>query len=369
MAESTLITDALTPEQRALLFPTLTDEQIMRVAVHGRTRQLRQGEILIRPGDESVPVFVVKNGQLDVVRVSGCGDEKLVVVHKKGSFTGEANMLLGRPALMRVQVAEAGEAIELSREQMLSLVQNDTDIGDVIMRGYIYRRLQLVTQGLGDVVLLGSAYCASTLRVKEFLSRNGHPFQYVDLDKEKDVEATLNRLHVSSGDVPVLICRGTTTLRNPSNEDIARCLGFNANVDSSHLRDVVIVGAGPAGLAAAVYGASEGLDVLVVEATAPGGQAGTSSRIENYLGFPTGVSGAELTSRAFSQAQKFGAQVMIAESAVSLSCQITPYRVRINDDVLVPTRTVILATGAEYRRPPLANLSRFTGAGVYFNAT
>jgi thioredoxin reductase (NADPH) len=363
------IIDTLTPEQRALMFPMLTDEQLARVAAHGRARELRQGEILIRPGDQSVPVFIVKRGRLDVVRVPACGDEALVVAHRAGSFTGEANMLLGRPALMRVQVAESGEAIELSREQMLSMIQNDTDIGDIIMRGYIYRRLQLVSQGLGDVVLLGSTYCSSTLRVKEFLTRNGHPYQYVDLDKEKDVEATLDRLQVSSKDVPVLICRGTAILRNPSNEAIARCLGFNANIDSSHLRDVVIVGAGPAGLAAAVYGASEGLDVLVVEANAPGGQAGTSSRVENYLGFPTGVSGAELTSRAFTQAQKFGAQVMIAENAVSLSCQSAPYRVRINDDVLVPTRTVILATGAEYRRPPLANLSRFTGAGVYFNAT
>jgi thioredoxin reductase (NADPH) len=362
------MTDAVTSEQRTLMFPRLTDEQIARVAAHGRPRELRQGDVLIHPGDEAVPVFVVKTGRLDVVRVSADGDESVVVIHEPGSFTGEANILLGRPALMRVQVAAPGEAIELSREQMLSMVQNDTDIGDIIMRGYIYRRLQLVSQGLGDVVLLGSSYCASTLRVKEFLSRNGHPFQNVDLDKEKDVEATLDHLHVSSKDVPVLICRGTI-LRNPANEEIARCLGFNANVDRSHLRDVVIVGAGPAGLAAAVYGASEGLDVLVIEATAPGGQAGTSSRIENYLGFPTGVSGAELTSRAFSQAQKFGAQVMVAESAVSLSCETAPYRVRINGDVSVPSRTVILATGAEYRRPPLDNLSRFTGAGVYFNAT
>ncbi|HVZ22102.1 MAG TPA: FAD-dependent oxidoreductase [Vicinamibacterales bacterium] len=369
MAESRPITDTITPQQRALMFPTLTPEQIARVAAHGRRRVLRAGDVLIRPGDQSAPVFVVERGRLDVVRVSGSGEEQLVVAHEAGSFTGEANMLLGRPALMRVQVAEPGGAIELSREQMLSVVQNDTDIGDLVMRGYIYRRLQLVSQGLGDVVLLGSAYCASTLRVKEFLSRNGHPYQYVDLDKEKDMEATLDRLHVSSKDVPVLMCRGTTILRNPSNEAIAACLGFNASVDSSHLRDVVIVGAGPAGLAAAVYGASEGLDVLVVEATAPGGQAGTSSRIENYLGFPTGVSGAELTSRAFTQAQKFGAQVLIAESAVALNCQTAPYHVRINGDVLVPTRTVILATGAEYRRPALANLSRFTGAGVYFNAT
>jgi thioredoxin reductase (NADPH) len=369
MADSALITDTATPEQRALMFPTLTPEQIERVASHGRVRALRAGDVLIQPGDRSAPVLVVKSGRLNVLRIAGDSDERLIVVHRRGSFTGEANMLEGRPALMRVQVADAGEAIELTREQLLSLVQNDTEIGDIITRGYIYRRLALVAQGLSDVVLLGSMHCASTLRVKEFLSRNGHPYQYVDLDTEKDVEAILDRLHVSSRDVPILICRGTTTLKNPTNEEIARCLGFNISIDSAQLRDVVIVGGGPAGLAAAVYGASEGLDVLVVEANAPGGQAGASSRIENYLGFPTGISGAELTTRAFTQAQKFGAQVMIAEGAVSLRCDSTPYRVQINGDVLVPTRTIILAMGAQYRRPPLANLTRFTGTGVYFNAT
>jgi len=369
MSESTLVSETVAPEQRALMFPTLTEPQIARAARHGRVRTLRQGDVLIQPGDQSVPVFLVKSGRLDVIRISGCGEETLVVFHKAGSFTGEANMLLGRPALMRVLVAEAGEAVELTRDEMLSMVQNDTDIGDIIMRGYIYRRLQLVSQGLGDVVLLGSMHCAATLRVKEFLTRNGHPYQYVDLDTEKGVEGILDRLQVSSRDVPVLICRGTTTLRNPSNEEIAKCLGFNANIDSTHVRDLVVVGGGPAGLAAAVYGASEGLDVLVIEGNAPGGQAGSSSRIENYLGFPLGITGQELTGRALTQAQKFGAQIMIAEGAIALQCDRSPYRVRINGNILVPTRTVVLAMGAEYRRPPLENLSRFTGAGVYFNAT
>lgn len=369
MAEPTLVAETVPTEQRARMFPTLTPAQIARIASHGRTRTLRQGEVLVRPGDDSVPIFVVRSGRLEVVRVSPCGEETLVVVHHAGSFTGEANTLLGRPALMRVQVADAGEAVELTREQLLSLVQNDTEIGDTIMGGYIQRRLQLVTQGLGDVVLLGSVHCASTLRVKEFLTRNGHPYQYRDLDKEKDLEGILERLHVSSRDVPVLILRGSTILRNPSNEEIARRLGFNVNIDSTHLRDLVVVGAGPAGLAAAVYGASEGLDVLVLEATAPGGQAGASSRIENYLGFPRGITGQELTGRALTQAQKFGAEIMIAEGAVSLRCQQAPYEVKINGDALVPTRAVILAMGAEYRRPPLENLARFTGAGVYFNAT
>jgi thioredoxin reductase (NADPH) len=212
-------------------------------------------------------------------------------------------------------------------------------------------------------------HCAGTLRVKEFLTRNGHPHHYIDLDRDADAQDLLDKFHVSAADVPVLICRGDTVLRNPSNQSIAECLGFNDAIDQTHVRDLVIVGAGPAGLAAAVYGASEGLDLLVFESNAPGGQAGASSRIENYLGFPTGISGLELTARAYAQAQKFGAQVMIAKGASGLACDGHPYAVQSDQGPRVSARTVIIATGAEYRKPPLDNLSEFEGAGVYYAAT
>ena len=352
-----------------MMFPALTAEQIARVAAHGTPRTFVDGDVLVDPGAQHVPFFVIKRGRVDIRRVSGDGVEQLVVSHGPGAFTGEANMLLGRPSLMQMRAATSGDAIELTREQMLALVQNDTELGDVLMRGFIYRRLELIAQGLGDVLVLGSTHCAATLRIKEFLTRNGHPFTYVDLDQERDVEALLDRFHVSSSDVPVVICRGEHVLRNPSNEDIAACLGFNAAIDRDHVRDVVVVGAGPAGLAAAVYGASEGLDVLVVESTAPGGQAGASSRIENYLGFPTGISGQELAARALTQAQKFGAQIMVAKGAVSLHCAALPYHVQLDDGPKVPARTVILAMGAQYRHPPIPNLTRFQGAGVYYSAT
>ena len=187
--------------------------------------------------------------------------------------------------------------------------------------------------------------------MKEFLTRNGHPYAYIDLDRDADAQELLDRFHVTAADVPVLICRGDAVLRNPSNQQIADCLGFNDAIDQAHVRDLVIVGGGPAGLAAAVYGASEGLDVLVLESNAPGGQAGASSRIENYLGFPTGISGLELAGRAYAQAQKFGAQVMIAKGATGLACDRQPYAVQIEDGSRVPARAVIIATGAEYRRP------------------
>ena len=350
------------------LFPKLTPAQIARFAPHGSVRQLRRGDVLIEAGDRTVPFFVVTAGQLEVVRPSG-GTETPVVVHVPGGFTGEANMLSGRRSLVRTRVTEPGEAIELTRDRLLALVQTDAEIGEILMRAFILRRVELIAHEWGDAVLIGSSHSPGSLRIKEFLTRNGHPYAYIDLDRDADVQELLDRFHVAVTDIPVLICRGDAVLRNPTNQEIAKCLGFNDAIDETHLRDVVIVGAGPSGLAAAVYGASEGLDVLVLESTSPGGQAGSSSKIENYLGFPTGISGQELAGRAYLQAQKFGAQILIAKGATQLSCDRKPYAVQVEDGPRMAARTVIVATGAEYRKPSLDNLSQFEGAGVYYGAT
>ena len=215
----------------------------------------------------------------------------------------------------------------------------------------------------------GRRHSPGTLRIKEFLTRNGHPYAYLDLDRDPDVQGLLDRFQVATSDVPVLICRGTVVLRNPSNQQIADCLGFNDAIDPAQLRDVVIIGAGPSGLAAAVYGASEGLNVLVLESNSPGGQAGLSSKIENYLGFPTGISGQDLAGRAYMQAQKFGAQIMIAKGATQLACDRRPYAIHIDNGPTIQTRAVIIATGAEYRRLSIDNPAQFEGAGVYYGAT
>jgi thioredoxin reductase (NADPH) len=350
------------------MFPTLTAVQIERIAAHGRVRPIRPGEVLIEAGDHIVPFFVVTKGQVEVVRPSGT-TETLVAVHGPGQFTGEVNMLSGRPALLRTRVRESGEVIELDRERLLALVQTDSQLGEIIMRAFIVRRVELIAHGLGDVVLLGSNYCSATLRVKEFLTRNGHPYSYIDLDRDDGVQDLLDRFHVGGADVPVVICRGEVVLRSPTNQQIADCLGFNEAIDQTQIRDVVIVGAGPAGLAAAVYAASEGLDVLVLETNSPGGQAGSSSKIENYLGFPTGISGQALAGRAYTQAQKFGAQVMITKGAKQLACDSKPYAIEIDDGLQVPARTVIIATGAAYRKPSIENLRQFENAGVYYGAT
>jgi thioredoxin reductase (NADPH) len=238
----------------------------------------------------------------------------------------------------------------------------------MLMRAFILRRVELIDAGVGDIVLIGSIYSASTLRIKEFLMRNGQPYSYLDLERDSDVQNLLDNFQISASEIPVLICRGQLVLRNPSNQEIANYIGFNESVDQTHVRDLIIIGGGPSGLAAAVYGASEGLDVMVLETSSAGGQAGTSSRIENYLGFPTGISGQELATRAYLQAQKFGADILFAK-ATRLICDRKPYVVELENGTRISTRTVVIATGAQYRKLPLENLSRFEGAGVYYAAT
>ncbi len=349
------------------MFPTLTSAQIARIEAHGVVRPIRQGEILVEVGEQPAPFYVIKSGQVEVVRLSPTGDT-VITVHTAGQFTGEINMIAGRRAFFRSWVRESGEVLKLDRAQLSALVQTDAELSDILMRAFILRRIEIINTGMGDVVLIGSTHSASTLRAKEFLTRNSHPYAYMDLDRDPDVQQLLEHFHVGVEEVPVLI-RADAVLRNPTNAEIASSLGFNEAIDSSHVRDVVVIGAGPSGLAAAVYAASEGLDVLVLEANVPGGQAGSSSKIENYLGFPTGISGNELTGRAYTQAQKFGAQIVVARGATQVTCNRKPYVVRMADGADVPTRTLIVATGAEYRRPSWKGLSDFEGTGVYYGAT
>jgi thioredoxin reductase (NADPH) len=364
--------DAMTPLPLTIsrveqIFPTLTPAQIRRIAAQGHMRAIQPGEVLFEQGDPDVSFFVIVSGELEVVRPAG-STETLVAVFRPGQFTGEVNMLSGRRALFRTRASKPGELIELDRQHLLALVQTDAELGEILMRAFILRRVELVAAGVGDVVLLGSTHSAGTLRIKEFLMRNGHPYSFIDVERDPDVENLLDGFHIAPSEIPVVICRGQMVLRHPTNQQVADCLGFNETIDQTQVRDLVIIGAGPSGLAAAVYGASEGLDVLVLETSSPGGQAGSSSRIENYLGFPTGISGQELAGRAYTQAQKFGTQMLIAKAA-RLACDRKPYVVEVENGARIPARAVVIATGAQYRRPTLENLSRFEGAGVYYGAT
>jgi thioredoxin reductase (NADPH) len=357
----------LTKSHVEKIFPKLTMTQIGRITAHGRTRSVKPGEVLIEQGDISVPFFVVITGEVEIVRPFGAY-ETLVTVHGHGEFTGEVNMLSGRRSLVRARATKVGEVIELNHQQMLGLVQTDAELSEILMRAFILRRVELISASVGDVVLIGSTHSADTLRIKEFLMRNGHPYSNIDLEHDPDVQNLLDNFRVSASEIPVLICRGQLVLRNPGNQEIADCLGFNESIDQTQVRDLVVIGAGPSGLAAAVYGASEGLDVMVLETSSPGGQAGSSSRIENYLGFPTGVSGQELASRAYLQAQKFGAHMLIAKGT-RLIRDRKPYVIELENGSRTSTRTIVIATGAQYRKLPVENLSRFEGAGVYYGAT
>ena len=350
------------------IFPTLTPAQLERITSHGRAREVRTGEVLFEAGEEIFPFLVVTAGRIEMVRPSPTGDT-IIAVHGPGQFSGEINMLSGRRALARARATEPSTVVELDRDRLMSLVQADSELSEILMRAFILRRVELIAQGIGDVVLIGSDHSGATIQIKEFLTRNGHPYAYIDLDRDADVQTLLDRFGVDAEDVPVVICRGEKVLKNPNNQEIADCLGFNIAIDPVHVRDLIIVGAGPAGLAAAVYAASEGLDVLVLESNSPGGQAASSSRIENYLGFPMGISGQDLAGRAYTQAEKFGAQVMIAKRAKHLACGRKPYAIEIDKGSAIPARAVIIATGAEYRRLSVENLAQFEGTGVYYGAT
>ena len=352
----------------ARMFPTLSAAQVARVAAYGSVRHVERGEVLVEPGDPGSHFFLVTSGEVEIVRPSEA-TETPIVVAQAGMFSGEANMLSGRRAFVRIRARVDSEVIDVDHAHLMALIQTDNELSEILLRAFVLRRVELIARGFGDVVLVGSSLCADTLRVKDFLTRNGHPYASVDLDKDDGAQELLNRFHVSAEDVPVVICRGETVLRNPSNQAIADCLGLNETIDRTQLRDLVIVGAGPSGLAAAVYGASEGLDVLVLESHAPGGQAGSSSLIENYLGFPTGISGQELAARAYTQAQKFGAQFLVANAGKRLACDRKPYAIEMGNGSRVQARAIIIATGAEYRRLALANLSHFEGIGVYYGAT
>lgn len=349
-------------------FPVLTEEQISRIRPASKLREVQVGEILFEPGDSDVPFFVVLSGAMEVVQPDMRG-EREIVQHRAGAFTGEITMISGRRCLVRGRVTAPGEFLEMSNVDFRGLVRRDAELSEIFMRAFILRRVSLINQGFGNVILLGSRHSAQTLRLREFLTRNGHPHTYVDLDTDTTYQDLLDHFHVRREEVPVVICNNRTVLRSPSIQELARCLGLNAHVTVSDISDVVIVGAGPSGLAAAVYAASEGLSALVIEAESPGGQAGSSSKIENYLGFPMGISGQELAGRAAAQAQKFGAKVLVANSVTKLNCDRRPYELNVDCGQTIRAKTVIIASGAQYNKPKIDNLKRFEGQGIYYGAT
>jgi thioredoxin reductase (NADPH) len=345
-------------------FPVLTAAQVARIAGFARERSVPDRHVLWSAGDRNRPLYVVLAGAIAVLS----DRDQVVTVHHPGGFSGDVDLLSGRPVVVTGCARGATRVLELPPDRLRALVQTDAELSEILLRAFILRRLVLMAEGKGSVALIGSRHSALTLTLQEFLTRNSVPFAYLDVETDPGVQATLDGFALTVDDVPVLVCRGTRVLRKPTVAEAAACLELD-EVHDDHVHDVAVIGAGPAGLAAAVYAASEGLDVLVLESSAPGGQAGSSSRIENYLGFPTGISGQRLAGRAFVQAEKFGAEFAVARTALRLDCGPRLRRIHVGDGVVVEARAVIVATGVQYRKPELPNLTEFEGVGVYYAAT
>ena len=347
------------------MFPTLTAAQVARIAPLAHERSFTAGEILWEQGEMHRPLQVVLEGEVEVL----ADRDRVLTIHRPGNFSGDIDLISDRPAATRARARVAGRVLELPAERVRSLVLTDSELSQLFLRAFALRRALIMTNNAGNIVLIGSRHSAGTLELQEFMTRNSQPYAYLDLDRDPGVQKTLDSFGLGVDDVPVFLCSSRkNVLKKPTIEEVAACLGLS-RLSTDVVRDLVVIGAGPAGLAAAVYGASEGLDVLVLESSAPGGQAGSSSRIENYLGFPTGISGQDLASAALLQAQKFGAELVVARTAVSLECDRRPYHVNLGNGVCVSARAIVIATGVRYRKPDIPNLSRFEGVGVYYGAT
>jgi thioredoxin reductase (NADPH) len=351
--------------RREDMFPKLTEAHIARLRPLGDERTLSDGEVLWEQGDRHVPFHVVLAGR---VGIYARADEEPIVVHEPGEFTGDVDILSARRTVVLARAHGATRVLRIEADRLHALLQTDAELGELLLGAFILRRVELISGSMGGLMLIGSHLCHATLPLQEFLTRNGLPFRFLDVDRDPAAAEILQALHVRFDEAPVLVCRGGRVLKRPSIAEVGEQLGLST-VSERAVRDVVVVGAGPAGLSAAVYAASEGLDVLVLETYAPGGQAGSSSRIENYLGFPTGISGQDLAGRAFVQAEKFGAEMSVARTAVKLSCAKPLFEVDVGAGASVQARAIIVATGAEYRRPSIPELRRFEGVGVYYGAT
>lgn len=355
--------------QEARTFPRLNAEMVARVAAYGAEEMLPRGTLLFERGQRGVDFFLVLDGAIEVFDQDACGETNVFTVHRKHQFAGEVDLFSDRQALVSARTGVDSRVLRIGNSAFRRLVVGEPDIGEIIMRAYILRRVGLIEHHHGGVVLIGPGRGGDTLRLQRFMTRNAYPFRLLDIDADPAAGGFLAHFSLEPSDLPVVVAPGDRLLRNPSNGALADELGLTELLDPTKVYDLAVVGAGPAGLAAAVYGASEGLDTVVIEGVAPGGQAGTSSRIENYLGFPTGISGQALAGRAQMQAQKFGARLAISRAAVRLDCTGDPFRLTLDDGQSVAARAVVVATGARYRKLDLANFARYEGQGIHYAAT
>jgi thioredoxin reductase (NADPH) len=351
-------------------FPRLTDEQVARVASFGVVEDVAAGTVLFEIDDREVDFFLVLAGFIEIYEPGPDGRPQVMTVHAEHQFTGELDLFTDRAILVGGRMGVDGRVARLPRAQFRRMSVAEPDIAEIVMRAFILRRAGFISHGHAAVVLVGPRRSADTLRLQRFLARNGHPVQTLDTETDAEAAARLTAAGIDAADTPVAFCGPDRVLVRPTIAELGACLGISEQLDTTQVVDVAVVGGGPAGLAAAVYAASEGLDTVVLESEAPGGQAGTSSRIENYLGFPTGVSGQSLADRAQVQAQKFGARIAVPRRAVALRTDERPYAVELDDRTVLRARTVVLATGARYRRlDHLDGFDRFEGSGIHYAAS
>ena len=347
-------------------FPALTAQQRARLRVAGEVRTVQPGDVLFREGDAGYDFFVVESGAVAIVQGYGA-ENRVIAIHGPHRFLGELNLLTGSPPYLSAVVRDGGEVIQLSSAGLRSIVAEDQAFSNLILRAYLARRSILIDLGAG-VKLVGSRYSGDSRRLREFLARNRMPYHWMDVEDDEEADTLLRAVGVTASETPVVI-GGRGVLRNPSNAQLAAMLGLGSRGEPPPMCDLVIVGGGPGGLAAALYGASEGVDTQAIDAIAFGGQASTSSRIENYLGFPTGISGSELAERAVLQARRLGARLVVPAEAIGLTREDGHYAIELAGGELINGRTLIVATGAQYRKLDLPQLERYEGAGVYYAAT
>jgi thioredoxin reductase (NADPH) len=350
-------------------FPRLSADMARRVARYGTEEQLKAGDIVFERGQRSVDFFLVLDGSIEIFDTEDHGRLTVLNVHHARQFTGEMDLFNDRQILVSGRAGADSRVVRVKRASFRHLVTGEPDIGEILMRAFILRRVGFIRHAQGGVVLIGPGHGGDTLRLQRFMTRNGYPHRQFDTEHDPDAGGFLDCFELKPDQLPVLILPGDIVLRNPSNAMLADALGLTETLDPDLIYDVAVVGAGPAGLAAAVYAASEGLSTIVLESTAPGGQAGTSSKIENYLGFPTGISGQALAGRAQAQAQKFGARLAIARAVTGLDCETRPYRLTLDGRLTVKACAVVVATGARYRRLDLDNFAKYEGQGIHYAAT
>jgi len=366
-------TQSIIETRRHQMFPTLEPAEIERVRRFGTVCSYRAGEALAKVGETGPGLTIILAGHVDITQRDQSGRRTPIVSYGPGSFMGELAQLSGRPALVDAYAQALVEALIIPPERLRALLIAEAELGERIMRALILRRVAILETGAGGPVIVGRAENGDVLRLQGFLRRNGHPYQRLDPETDPDAKTLIERFHIDPGQLPVVLCPDGQLLRNPSEIELARCIQLVGPIDPERVYDVAVVGAGPAGLAAAVYAGSEGLSVLVLDCRAFGGQAGASARIENYLGFPTGIAGMALMARAYNQAQKFGVEMAIPDEVTGLDAadDLAPQRIALtlSSNERVSARSLVIASGARYRRLSIPNLEAFEGASVHYWAS